>query len=81
MATSTVDDYFLQVVKVTQHYLGPAAERFIRRQIEFHLQKPPETLTKTDISKLTSNVSIALGLLVDDKRIVEEAVSELNHIT
>lgn len=78
--TAHNDKYFTQVVEVTEHYLGPAAERFIRRQVEFHLQKKPESLNFTDIHKLSNNVGVALGLLVDDKEVVNQAVHELEKI-
>ena len=37
---------YLKVVRITDHYLGPAADRFIRRQIENHLNKHPEELAQ-----------------------------------
>lgn len=79
-ATLNPNSYFQKIVAVTEHYLGPAAERFIRRQVEFHLDKDPEELTKADVSKLKSNVGVALGLLVNDKKIVDNAVHEIEDI-
>ena len=72
--------YFASVVDVTENYLGPAAERFIRRQIEFHLEKEPEQISYEDVDKLKENVRVALGLIVNDKAIVEQAVAELEAI-
>ena len=76
----TKENYFKQVVSITERYLGPASERFIRRQIEFHLQKEPENISYEDVSKLSNNVGVALGLLVNDKSVVSQAVSELKQI-
>ena len=41
-----------QVVRITHVYLGPAADRFIARQVENHLHKPPQDLTKNDLKSL-----------------------------
>lgn len=68
--------YYQEVVKITELYLGPAAERFINRQIEFHLAKPPEDITKADVVKLRDSVRVALGLLINDKQTVDEAVDK-----
>lgn len=72
--------YYTQIVTVTEHYLGPAAERFIRRQVEFHLDKEPESISQSDVQKLKANVGVALGLLVNDKTIVDQAVGEISKI-
>lgn len=66
-----------QVVKVTQDYLGPAAERFIARQIETHLKKKPEELTKEDLAKLIDWVKIAIALLTEDGKTVDDFTESL----
>jgi hypothetical protein len=73
-------NYYLQVLKITESYLGPAAERFIRRQAEFHLNKKPEDINKEDVKKMRESVRVALGLLVNDKVIVDEAVHKFDGI-
>lgn len=78
--TNQKSDYFALVVEITEKYLGPAAERFIRRQIEFHLQKVPEEINYKDITKIKNNVGVALGLLVNDRKMVNQAVNELGSI-
>lgn len=60
------------VVKITTNYLGPAAERFIKRQITTHLNKKPEDLTKDDLVKLVDWIKIAIALLTEDGKIVED---------
>ena len=37
-----------KVVRITHVYLGPAADRFIARQVENHLHKEPEQLSLDD---------------------------------
>jgi hypothetical protein len=60
---------YKQAVDISEEYLGPAAERFIRRQISTHLNIKPEKLNHKDIPKLVKWVSLAFALLsnnVDD---------------
>ncbi|HSX05672.1 MAG TPA: hypothetical protein VLF69_04345 [Candidatus Saccharimonadales bacterium] len=73
-------DYYQQVVQVTEEFLGPAAERFVKRQIEFGLGKPPETIDRGDLPKLKETLGIALGLLVKDQEIVNQAMRKFDLI-
>jgi hypothetical protein len=68
---------FREAVAIVQDYLGPAAERFMTRQIEFHLKKKPDEITKEDVEKLTEWVRVSLGLLTEDKKVVDECVQRL----
>jgi hypothetical protein len=63
---------YQEVVEITTSYLGPAAERFIARQIQTHLNKEPEELTKKDLVKLVDWIKIAIALLTEDGKVVEE---------
>ena len=65
--------YYEQLIEISKDYLGPAAERFVRRQIEFHLEKNPHDLTKDDIGRLAEWIATALSLLTQDKEMVEES--------
>lgn len=71
-------EYHTRVVAITRDYLGPAAERFINRQIDFHIGKPPDQINKDDVAHLRESVRVALGLLVEDKRLVAEAVAKFD---
>jgi hypothetical protein len=77
VATITVYD---QVVKVTHVYLGPAAERFIDRQVQNHLHKEPAAITTEDLSKLIDWIGMAVSLLTDDTGIIEEYISRLRKL-
>ena len=68
---------YSQVVSITQEYLGPAAERFISRQIQMHLNKKPQNITKQDIPALTNWVKIAISLLTEDTSMVETYTQSL----
>jgi len=69
-----------KVVRVTNVYLGPAAERFIARQVENHLHKPPEQLSRTDLAGLIDWIRAAVSLLTEDNDIVEEYAAELQKL-
>lgn len=66
-----------QVVRVTHVYLGPAADRFISRQAQNHLHKPPEKMTRKDLLMLIDWIKVAVSLLTDDGEIVEEYAAQL----
>jgi hypothetical protein len=71
---------YTQVVRVTHVYLGPAAERFIDRQVENHLHKPPKTITRSDLIILVDWIRVVVSLITEDAEIVEEYISELERI-
>lgn len=63
---------YQQVVDTCQEYLGPAADRFVTRQIQTHLGKKPDDLTQEDLTELTDWIKIAISFLTDDTQVVEE---------
>jgi hypothetical protein len=72
---------YRQVVDVTNAYLGPASERFIARQIQNHLQKEPEELTREDLVKLVDWIKIAISLLTEDSKTVDDFTESLMSLT
>lgn len=80
MAKSSSKSLYDSVVEITADYLGPAAPRFIDRQIEGHLHKKPGTLTKKDLAKLMDWVRISVAMLTDDKQIVNNFMTELDSL-
>jgi hypothetical protein len=66
-----------QVVKITHVYLGPAADRFISRQVQNHLHKAPEELTAEDLLQLIDWIRVAVSLLTEDSEIIEEYSHQL----
>jgi hypothetical protein len=70
-----------QVVRVTHVYLGPAADRFIARQVENHLHKAPQELTKADLAGLIDWIQVVVSLLTDDKGVIEEYTTELRKLS
>lgn len=66
-----------QLVLVSQDYLGPAAERFIERQISTHLRKKPENILQNDVRKLIDWLKLSFALLTDDTDLVNEYADRL----
>ncbi len=77
MATGMQPDLYDQVVRVTNVYLGPAADRFIARQVQNHLHKSPKDLSKSDLLKLIDWIKLAVSLITEDSEIIEEYASQL----
>lgn len=69
-----------QVVQVTHVYLGPAAERFIARQVENHLHKSPSELSQDDLLNLIAWIKVVVTLLTEDDEIIEEYISALQKL-
>lgn len=69
-----------QVVRVTHVYLGPAADRFIARQVENHLHKSPEELSSADLLSLIDWIRVVVSLLTEDNEIVDEYIKELQKL-
>jgi hypothetical protein len=70
-------DLYEQVIEVTNQYLGPAAERFVSRQIQMHLDKEPQSLTEDDLEKLVDWIRLAMALLSDDNKLVDDFSNSL----
>jgi len=75
------DMLYDRVVRVTHVYLGPAADRFIARQVQNHLHKQPEDLSTTDLEKLIDWIRMAVSLLTEDNEIIEEYIHQLTILT
>lgn len=83
MATRTANSLALydEMVRVTYDYLGPAADRFVSRQIENHLRKRPSELRKGDLKELITWSRLAMSVLVADEDIVNQYVANLRAIS
>ena len=75
MTTNTLYD---EVVSITYTYLGPAADRFVIRQIRNHLQKDPNELQPNDLRKLIDWIRLAMRLISDDTKVINQYVADLN---
>lgn len=81
MVTGTEGSLYEQVVDITYDYLGPAARRFVAREIETHLKKEPEQLTTADIPILLDWSKLAIALLTDDKEMVGDYTRRILKLT
>lgn len=68
------------VVTITYDYLGPAADRFVVRQIRNHLQKDPSELRNRDLKQLIDWIQLAMRLISDDGEIVDRYVADLKSL-
>lgn len=69
-----------RVIIIMEEYLGPAAERFIARQVTFHLHKSPDELTSDDLPKLIEWTKVTLGLLTEDRDIIDEYAKRMTKL-
>jgi hypothetical protein len=68
------------MVQVSEEYLGPAGERFIRRQITTHLKIEPEELDKKNLSKLIDWSSIAFALTTNNSDDIDSFTRDLRSL-
>lgn len=66
-----------EVIEVTSDYLGPAARRFIQRQVKVHLNKPLDKLEASDLPALADWSKLALSLLTSDQATVDKFQKDL----
>ncbi|HVX24200.1 MAG TPA: hypothetical protein VG992_02555 [Candidatus Saccharimonadales bacterium] len=69
-----------QVVRITHIYLGPAADRFIARQVQNHLHKEPQDISQADLLQLIDWIRVAVSLLTEDSDLIEEYTAQLEHL-
>lgn len=71
---------YRQLIMITEEYLGPAAPRFIDRQIAIHLDKAPHELEAQDLPKLAEWTKVTLGLLTEDRSVVAEYSDRIDQL-
>lgn len=76
-----MSETYTSLVGISQKFLGPAGERFIDRQVSSHLNKKPEEVTTADIPKISEWVRVSASLLTNDKKVVEEFITEINKLS
>ncbi|MEO8105192.1 MAG: hypothetical protein ABI602_02545 [Candidatus Saccharibacteria bacterium] len=69
-----------RVVRITHVYLGPAADRFISRQVQNHLHKEPKDLSGKDLDMLIDWIRVAVSLLTEDSELIEEYTNQLQSL-
>jgi hypothetical protein len=79
--TKVHSSLYVQVVTVTNDYLGPAAERFVYRQVQNHLHKDPSELSQDDLANLIDWVRVAVSLITEDTKLIEDYIYKLEQLT
>jgi hypothetical protein len=69
--------FFDQTVDIATEYLGPTADRFMRRQVSTHLGKKPEDLRPQDIVELVDWIKLTFALLTDDRALIQSFSDQL----
>ena len=77
MIATTKDSIYDELVRITHSYLGPAADRFVERQIRNHLSKDPEQVHNHELASLIDWFSIAMAVLSEDENVVQRYTTEL----
>lgn len=77
----TQQSLYVQVVAISHAYLGPAADRFIARQIQNHIHKEPSELSHQDLDKLIDWVRVAISMITEDQLVVSEYISRLQALS
>ncbi len=73
-------DLYTNIVDVTADYLGPAAKRFIDRQVHNHLGKEPAKLTNSDMPTLVDWLRVSFAFLTDDRQMIDELTTRLRRL-
>ena len=68
------------LVSVMKEYLGPAAERFVARQISYFLRKTPADLSRDDLPKLAEWMRVKILVLSDDIDLAEEMSKKIKNL-
>ena len=66
-----------QLLEVNRDYFGPAAERFLDRQIDTHIGKSPQKITKRDLAVLNDWLRLSFALLTNDSELVDHYAQRL----
>jgi len=69
-----------ELLSLTTTYLGSDADRFITEEVQNHLHKPPERLSRADLPKLIDWILAAFALLIDDYQAIEVYAAKLNNL-
>ncbi len=73
--------FFDQVVGTSQVYLGSGADKFLSRQVESHLNKPPQQMSQTDLARLIDWIRLAVTYIIEDSARVDEYTAELRKLS
>lgn len=70
-------DLYKKIVKISEEFLGPAGERFIRRQVETHLSIRPEDIKPQHLPELVEWTRLMFAVITDDSKIIDDFTNRL----
>lgn len=73
-------ELYREVISITEEYLGPAAERFVARQITFHLGKKPQDLSPNDLPTFIEWTKVTFGLLTENQWLIDEYITRIKKL-
>ncbi|HEY4496707.1 MAG TPA: hypothetical protein VI432_00980 [Candidatus Paceibacterota bacterium] len=78
---------YKELVTITREYLGPAADRFVERQVKSHLENKAEDvlsqkddLNKEDIENLSNWFKVSISMMTDDRKTVDDFIRKINEL-
>ncbi len=75
-----MDNYYEKIVNIVQDYLGPAASRFVDKQLDFHLNRKDKNIRQSEVIRVGEWMRVGLALITQDKKIVEECFSRIEKL-
>lgn len=73
-------DLYEDIVLIVTDYLGPAGQRFVDRQIVFHLKIKPQEITKKDVPSLVEWIKVTLALLTEDAEVIKNCIDRISKL-
>lgn len=80
VAKSEHNKLFLELLVISEAFLGPAAERFLVAQIEHHLHKPTSEITVSDLKNLIEWLRLSLVFISQDPDEIAQYTKELRRL-
>ncbi len=73
-----MENYFSKIVEVIRNYLGPASERFIVRQLDFHLKRKEKVIYESEVERIADWSAVALSMITQDKAMIQRCKKEIS---
>ncbi len=74
---SPTSKLYTDIIKISEEFLGPAGERFIRRQVETHFAIRPEQVQLKHLPELANWSRLMLAVITNDTKVIESFTNRL----
>lgn len=71
---------YQKIIAISEEYLGPAGERFMRRQIKTHLDIEPEKISKKHLDELANWAGLTFAVITNNAAEVDEFKKKLSAV-